>query len=58
MKSIWHVSVTPLLQQHPMVLVLVLTDVLVVPCPLPLCFVTRSTYTTLSWLSATVSSLT
>ena len=33
-----NVSVTPLLQQHPMVLVLVLTDVLVVPYPLPLGF--------------------
>ena len=31
---------TPLLQQHPMVHVQVLTDVLVVPYPLPLCFVT------------------
>ena len=29
---------TPLLQQHPMVLVLVLPDVLVVPYPLPLGF--------------------
>ena len=33
-----NVSVTPLLQLHPMVLVLVLTDVLIVLYPLPLGF--------------------